>query len=98
VVPRHGDSQTISIGSSGTNITTDYNFVTTMGSYAAVSGFGEAHGINGGNPQLTNAGANDFHLLSSSPAIGRAVTLTGYVDDFDGHTRSVPWDIGAFEH
>ena len=41
---------------------------------------------------------NDFHLGSGSPALARALFLTGVTDDFDGDPRGNPPDIGADEH
>jgi hypothetical protein len=35
------------------------------------------------------------HLNAGSACIGAAVTLSGFSDDYDGNTRSAPWDIGA---
>ncbi|MFO1152046.1 MAG: DUF4082 domain-containing protein [Rhodospirillales bacterium] len=83
----------------GTGYVSDYNFVTSS-SYGTLSGSNEAHGINGGNPQLVNAGARDFHLLSSSPAINRGMTITGLTTDKDGVTRpqGSAYDMGAFEY
>ncbi|CAN5451747.1 hypothetical protein BH11PSE11_BH11PSE11_02650 [soil metagenome] len=53
------------------------------------------------NPQFANAAGADFHLLVASPAIGvGASVVTSFVaNDYDGSTaRSVPIDIGAFQH
>ncbi|SEU33066.1 hypothetical protein SAMN05443572_109227 [Myxococcus fulvus] len=44
-----------------------------------------------------DAAAKDFHLLSSSAAVDKGVTLTGVVDfDFDGAQRLPPYDYGAY--
>ena len=42
----------------------------------------------------------DFHLTSSSPAIGRATATLAYPVDFEGRPRnaSTGYDIGAFQH
>ena len=66
------------------------------------------------NPQLINiaqvpttvsstAGANPngLGISATSPAIGKAATLTGdsgYGFDINGGARSVPWDLGAVEY
>ena len=90
--------QTISIGSSGSDIQADYNFI-TRSTFATVSGFPEANGINGGNPHFVNAAANDFHLTASSAAIDQGVTLSGFSNDYEGGFRpqGAAWDMGAFE-
>lgn len=52
------------------------------------------------NPMFLNAAARNFHLLPGSPAIGAgagvdiSATLT---TDYDGQTRTVPFDAGALE-
>jgi hypothetical protein len=38
----------------------------------------------------------DFHLADGSPAINKGVT-TSFVLDIEGKTRSVPFDLGAYE-
>jgi hypothetical protein len=77
----------------------DYNLVTRVSTFGTVSGFNEAHGISGGNPQFVNAGSKDFHLLAASPAINKGVALTGFNTDRDGVARpqGAGWDIGAYE-
>jgi hypothetical protein len=46
-----------------------------------------------GDPQL-DAG---WHLSGGSPCIGQGMTLAGFSNDYDGNTRTAPWDIGADE-
>jgi hypothetical protein len=41
--------------------------------------------------------SNNLHIVTSSPAKGAAETLTLFTTDKDGITRSVPWDMGAYE-
>ncbi len=49
------------------------------------------------DPSFVSAGSADFHLLSGSAANGTGVNLGSvFTSDFDGITRSAPWDIGAF--
>lgn len=71
----------------------------------------QAHGVFS-DPLFVNK-VSDWHLLSTSPAIGRAVTLAPlatFTDantppspaidvsiDLDNATRTTPWDIGAYE-
>lgn len=45
-----------------------------------------------GDPALN---ATTLHLNAGSPCIGAAATLAGFSDDYDGNTRTAPWDIGA---
>jgi len=89
----------ISVGSSGSNVQVSNNYVAKIGSWGPVSGFSDTNGINGGDPKFANAGAEDFHLLSTSPAIDRGVTLAGVVDDKDGTSRpqGSAYDMGAYE-
>jgi hypothetical protein len=66
---------------------------------------GTAEGnINGGDPKFIAAYNNcvtstcNFNLQASSPLIGMGATLAGFTTDKSGATRSVPWDIGAYEY
>jgi parallel beta-helix repeat protein len=51
------------------------------------------------NPNFVNVSANDFHLLSSSPAIDGGMTLTSVTTDFSRNPRpqGSTHDIGAYE-
>ena len=51
------------------------------------------------DPHFVNAGAADFHLLSSSPARNNGLTIPAVTTDFAGLSRpqGVAYDIGAFE-
>src|SRR5919108_99330 len=51
------------------------------------------------DPRFVNAGAFDFHLLATSPAIDAGQTLLRVARDFDGRSRprGSGHDIGAFE-
>jgi hypothetical protein len=42
-------------------------------------------------------GASDYHLLSGSPAIGRANPAYSVTDDYEGRLRAAPADAGAYE-
>jgi len=48
----------------------------------------------------TTAATPDFHLSSSSPAIGRGIATNAYATDLDGKARtaSTGYDIGAYQH
>jgi len=78
----------------------DHNYVARMRGFGPLSGFNETHGINGGDPRFVSAALNDFHLRSTSPAIDKGATLTGFNGDYDGTIRpqGAAWDIGAFEY
>jgi hypothetical protein len=52
-----------------------------------------------GNPNFVNAAAGDFHLQSNSPAINQGADLSSvFTTDFDGNTRVLPYDLGAYEY
>ncbi len=74
------------------NLTGDGTPEQTLSQWQANYGY-DTHSILG-NPQL---GA-DWHLLPSSPAIGKAISLAGLTTDFDGNVRNdgAP-DLGADE-
>jgi hypothetical protein len=46
------------------------------------------------------AAAPNFHLSSSSPAIGRGIATNAYATDLDGKTRNAAtgYDLGAYQH
>jgi len=83
------------ITASGAMPTENYNlyYSNTSGSTNHTSG---GAGTVSGNPKFVNAGAGDYHLQSSSPAIG-AGSSVGPVSDRDGIVRFGSWDIGAYE-
>ncbi|MGZ3748635.1 MAG: choice-of-anchor Q domain-containing protein, partial [Pseudobdellovibrionaceae bacterium] len=86
----------------GSNIVKDYNYVARGPSngYAALMGFSEPHGINGGDPKFIDISKYDFHLQQSSPAIDKGMLLAGFNYDADQVSRpqGLAWDIGAFEY
>jgi len=92
--------QVMNVGSTGSGLDINYNYVARIGTYASISGFGEPNGINGGNPKFVNAATNDFHLTAGSPAIDRGLSITGFSDDYAGTARpqGAAWDMGAFEY
>lgn len=64
----------------------------------------EAHGISG-NPLFVAlpsggvTGSGNWHLQSSSPAIGKGINLrTYFTTDIDGKDRGYLWDIGAYQY
>ncbi len=93
-------SQVMSIGSSGSGVVTSNNYITRIGTWGTVSGFSDSGGINGGDPKFQDASSLNFHLLSGSPAIDKAMPIAGLTTDYDGVTRSTGSspDIGAFEY
>jgi hypothetical protein len=46
------------------------------------------------------AATPNFHLSSSSPAIGRGIATNAYATDLDGKTRNAAtgYDLGAYQH
>jgi hypothetical protein len=48
----------------------------------------------------TRTGKPDFHLASTSPAIGKGTATNAYPTDFDGDPRNATtgYDIGAYQH
>ena len=96
-IDRYGS--VMSVGSTGSNITINNNFVTKLNGFGPLSGFTTGAGINGGDPRFVNAAAGDFHLQSGSPAIDKGAVVTGFTQDYAGVARpqGVAWDIGAFE-
>ena len=78
----------------------DWNSATYDSFAAYRKGTGEdAHSIFA-DPRFVNAGAFDFHLATSSPAIDAGSTTPGQFapTDFAGLTRGSPPDIGAYEN
>jgi hypothetical protein len=61
--------------------------------------FYEPHGVNGGDPGFVDAENEDFHIASDASAvIGAALQSNAiFTEDYDGVTRGVTWDMGAFE-
>ena len=94
----------VSIGSTtlglGT-LTEDYNlFFNNTANFYLQPGSTATHGVNSiinQDPHFVNPSAGDYHLLSSSPAIGKGTDL-GVTTDLDGQARSGRWDIGAFQY
>jgi hypothetical protein len=54
----------------------------------------------GVDPKFVNAGANDFHLQSGSPAVDSGMTLAAVTTDIDGNARpqGSAFDLGAREY
>jgi hypothetical protein len=52
------------------------------------------------DPKFVNAGANDFTLQSTSPALDAGITLSAVPTDFNGVPRpqGASYDIGAYEY
>ena len=65
--------------------------------------WGASSGMAGtlrGDPLFTNTGigAERYHIKSGSPVINAGSSLYGTQYDFDGKTRTSPYDIGAYEY
>ena len=70
--------------------------------FSAKTGFSETGGVGSGNPYLSNTAGSlaiNFSLTAQSTIlIGAGANLSAsFTDDYAGTTRSVPWDIGAYE-
>ncbi len=91
--------QVMSIGRTGSDVVISNNHVARISSHAALSGYAEVGGLNGGDPKFVNAAAGDFRLLSNSPLIDRGLALTGVSTDYDRQPRlqGSAVDLGAFE-
>jgi len=80
--------------------TSDYNFSKDATAPGANSIHGDA---DGKTPDFvsTTSGSEDFHLQSTSDAIGVGTDDPGsglYSDDIDGEARTSVWDMGADEY
>lgn len=51
-----------------------------------------------GDPQFVNPANADFHLKSTSPAIGVGSSDGAPYTDFDGNGRGAAYDVGAFKY
>ena len=51
-----------------------------------------------GNPLFVDAANNNFHLQSNSPCINAGSSSDAPLYDFDGNSRVMPPDIGAYEY
>jgi MYXO-CTERM domain-containing protein len=47
---------------------------------------------------FVSAGANDYHLSATSPAIGAGTATDAPADDLEGHSRAGGVDVGAYQH
>jgi hypothetical protein len=80
---------------------TNSTYTYTIAQWKALAG--STHGLGDiSSDPLFAGGANIFapsyyFPTSPSPTRGAAVTLSGFVNDYSGVTRSVPWTIGALE-
>jgi Right handed beta helix region len=87
-----------SIGGNPPSINSDYNFLAPTGSVLAEGSHTIVQTSTSGI--VVNAAGGDFHLLPTSPAIGKGTNLssTGFTIDFDKVTRpqGLAWDIGAY--
>jgi parallel beta-helix repeat protein len=84
------------ICSSNTNAIMDEGTSSICSNNLNVTSCGSTQGTS--NPLFVNAAAADFHLQSGSPAIGIGANLSStFTTDFDGVTRTVPWDAGAYK-
>lgn len=94
------------------NGTKDYNFISMYATdgikssyvYNGTTQLNEEHGINTGtwDPYeiFTDPDNGDLTLKAGSPAIASGTDLSGsgFSNDYDGNTRSAPWDMGAYAY
>jgi hypothetical protein len=87
-----GDQVDLSHGT----VDSDYNACSNTWGYGGEG----SHGVTLSSAQalaaVVNAPGGNFHLSVASPLIGVAEVQTTFSDDYDGLTRTSPWDIGAF--
>lgn len=88
----------------------DYNFVCQLDFSSKMVGtgypstdpfkFSEPHGINGGDPKLSNPLGGDFGLLAGSVLIDTGKTIASVTVDIAGVSRpqGLAYDIGAYEY
>ena len=50
------------------------------------------------NPLFVSTSIPDFHLQSSSPAIGAGTAISGLLYDIEGYPRAIPLDLGAYNY
>ena len=93
----YSNKKAITYGQNATKINNRYNifFRTDGGTLAITLGTGD----QAVDPRFVNAGAKDFHLQSTSPAIDAGTNLN-YPLDFDGKLlpRGTAPDMGAYEY
>jgi hypothetical protein len=91
------------VGSTGTHNTYRNNLVYQNTVNLTLKNGLTATGTVSAAPQLasyTRTGTPDFHLTSTSPAIGKGTATNAYPTDFDGDPRNATtgYDIGAYQH
>lgn len=86
-------------GASNSNVTIEHN-VTTAGSMIDnSSGTSQSNNITNasGSALFNNLGGNDYHLVTSSPAIGAGTSNGAPPTDIEGNPRGGRIDSGAYE-
>jgi hypothetical protein len=92
-------SNTIVWGNTKSFVNDDPANVTFLADYSDVKGSWPGTGNLNVNPQFVNAGAGDYHLKSTSPAIDKADAAVAPAIDLDGVPRPVgpAPDMGCYE-
>ncbi len=80
-----------------TTLDEDYNLFWNNGTNITPTHSIGTHDITGQDPAFYNPAGGDFHLRTTSPAIGAGTDL-GVTDDLDGRARTARWDIGAYQY
>jgi hypothetical protein len=81
------------------NVTIDHN-VTNAGTIIDVSsGTSQSNNITSalGSALFNDVGANDYHLVSNSPAVGAGTSNGAPAVDIDGNARGSRVDAGAYQ-
>ena len=108
---QYGSATNITVGNNIVSQNRNYQIVSKAGVNATINnnlidgyigGQDETKGIDyiEGNPQFVDPINGDFHLKSTSPAIGKGSSSEAPAFDFDGNPRPQHggYAIGAFEY
>lgn len=85
-------SYTTGIAQAGGSVASDYNLFYSAPTTVTIG----SHSITGTNPSFVDPAADDYHLVTGSPAAGSGVDV-GIAYDLDGAARGAPPTIGAYE-
>jgi parallel beta-helix repeat protein len=88
IIARNAGNAVHLVGSTGAVVQSNLTFRNASGNTTNIA------------PGFVNEAAEDFHLLSNSPAVDAGVTLPEVTVDFDGNARPYgpAYDIGPYEY